>query len=716
MKVPFLNPLRFYKPNGSKTKDLLSFKEASNYWNSLDGNYTPLFKDKLQSIVYEDKISGDYGYTSLDQWLGTPTFEEIQGCKYYFEGRAIQSNLDGANVRKLLVIKYEGEIDIEIRDNTTIIDTFSGENSGYFTYTLGTSFVNLNVAIDTIGALITSVMLIEPYINYDVCDDTIRSFPIDTCNEGGVYLINLTQSYFRQTIDFLPIAVAFSSGSIDIDVTYDNGTILSGSVDNSATLTQKIQSALDLLTAINSYIVVNDAIIRDALIHKISYSQGVTIVNLVPSDIEEFNTSCCKIIIGDYESEYFNIINQEDKETLKLLEFTYSSTFMDKGCAFSDKWSASLLLNGRLSFTNGNDVEIFDGQTSNKVLKADAKILRTLKTGAIPDYLCEKLTLILGLDLVSIDNQIFTITENANIQELEDLTDLFQLEATIRKEDFEFTDGDGSEIGLFCKPAKYVVKYENETIIQQGDVSSGGSLLVVVPNPGDCEPSTFEINGVEVGTAASGGSLEILVKQDGSQVGSLISGEWIIPSPTPMQGAMPLKTGQTTSYQTGDDAFLQKGRLTNFTTLDFNNVFGNTTRFTDELGGQTYTNKIVIDHATKVCDSNEHLAFYFGDAATTRTHAQAVTWGLGVSVGIYTSGWFLSNINQLLFICNFGVATGWMNYAPFFQNLGLWSSSRYSTGAIILIPQTQNVTTQPIGNSYRTFACRIMTWNGTSFI
>jgi hypothetical protein len=35
--------------------------------------------------------------------------------------------------------------------------------------------------------------------------------------------------------------------------------------------------------------------------------------------------------------------------------------------------------------------------------------------------------------------------------------------------------------------------------------------------------------------------------------------------------------------QPGDDGDLQRGRGVNFLTLDFNNGFGNTNRFTDDL-------------------------------------------------------------------------------------------------------------------------------------
>jgi hypothetical protein len=41
-------------------------------------------------------------------------------------------------------------------------------------------------------------------------------------------------------------------------------------------------------------------------------------------------------------------------------------------------------------------------------------------------------------------------------------------------------------------------------------------------------------------------------------------------------GAMPLQSGQTTSYATNDDGDLQRGRLVDFNTLPYNNGFGNT--------------------------------------------------------------------------------------------------------------------------------------------
>jgi len=52
-----------------------------------------------------------------------------------------------------------------------------------------------------------------------------------------------------------------------------------------------------------------------------------------------------------------------------------------------------------------------------------------------------------------------------------------------------------------------------------------------------------------------------------------------------LKGALPLQSGQTTSYAANDDGALRRGRLTDFNTIPYLNPFGNYFRFTDELGG-----------------------------------------------------------------------------------------------------------------------------------
>ncbi len=684
MIVPILNPLRFYAPNGSKVKENNPFFLSQNYWNELNGSYQPKFQDKLECIAYEDALGGVYGFSDIAEFIGSPTDPRIENCKFCFDGgNAIYTNLDGATIGKVLIVKYSGTIDIEVRENTTVIHSFTGLTDGLFIHDLDQNYTNLTINIEVSAtACILGAMVVEPFLDYTTCDGDFEAEVIDICSYGGVYLMQ----------------------------------------------------------------------------------------------IEEI-VSCCKITIGDYESEFFSIISQEDKEFLKLQKVSYLSYFMDKDMAFSDLWEAHILVESKLIYTKGSDKEIFEGQNRNTILDDKALRLRIFRSGAIPYYLAEQLDLIFGFNL-NIDGVNYVAHEQTEIEEITGNTDLFNFECILRAQDFDLNAAnslysqaiiafknatlkvnggvikslssgetwelkvkvDGIESGTFdgtdtweissggtCLDANYNLKDTLGNTLSSGTIASGSTSNIVAPN------ADYTLKDTS-GTTLSSGSIESdgsddIVAPDASylveyangtdiQSGNIKSGSSLtitVPNPPTMQGAMPLKTGQTTSYQTGDDAFLQEGRLVNFTTLDFNNVFGNTTRFTDELGGQTYTNRIVIDHATKACNSNEHLAFYIGDANTTRTHAQAVTWGLAVSVGIYTSGWFLSNINQLLFICNF-VTTSWINYAPFNHTTGLWSSSRYSTQGLALFPQIPTIQTQSVNTSYRTFACRIMTWNGTSFI
>jgi uncharacterized protein DUF1566 len=148
-----------------------------------------------------------------------------------------------------------------------------------------------------------------------------------------------------------------------------------------------------------------------------------------------------------------------------------------------------------------------------------------------------------------------------------------------------------------------------------------------------------------------------------------------------------LQTGQTTSYATGDDGNLQHGRLTDFFTLKTNNIFGNTHRFTDENGNQTYPSSYVIDHATGLgwCTTLQ----------TAANWATAVTPTLSLTVGSNTYNDFkLPNANEVLAITNYNQVC--LNYVPFNLNpvtsAQVWSSTtNYSS------------TTAALRVSYQTF-------------
>jgi hypothetical protein len=148
-------------------------------------------------------------------------------------------------------------------------------------------------------------------------------------------------------------------------------------------------------------------------------------------------------------------------------------------------------------------------------------------------------------------------------------------------------------------------------------------------------------------------------------------------------GATLMKTGQTTSYRTGDDGDLEAGRATDFTTLESNNPFGNTNRFTDELGGSTYTNNIVIDWSTY--DGSTVLGLSRVAIATGNTWNTAIDDSLSYSVGTFTSGWRLANVNEIMNLMNFANdQNNILNYSP----LNLSSSGRLYWSSTTIIGAT----------------------------
>ena len=142
-------------------------------------------------------------------------------------------------------------------------------------------------------------------------------------------------------------------------------------------------------------------------------------------------------------------------------------------------------------------------------------------------------------------------------------------------------------------------------------------------------------------------------------------------------GATLMKSGQTTSYRTGDDGDLEAGRATDFLTLSTNNPFGNTNRFTDELGGSTYTNNIVIDWSTYDNIGGTVLGWYRTSIGNYNWN-DAIDNALTHSVGTFTTGWRLPNIKEWLSIFNYGASGGALNYTPF-SGIGRynWSSTTY---------------------------------------
>ena len=158
---------------------------------------------------------------------------------------------------------------------------------------------------------------------------------------------------------------------------------------------------------------------------------------------------------------------------------------------------------------------------------------------------------------------------------------------------------------------------------------------------------------------------------------------------TPVGATIP-RTGALTSYRTGDDADTRnEGRATDFLTLSTNNPFGNTNRFTDELGGSTYTNNIVIDWSTYDTVAGTVLGYYLGDTSY-RTWNDYIDWAIALSVGTFTTGWRGLNTKELLNLFNYSTTRA-VNYAPFNSSLTLnigsvsrylWTSTTYSNNTL----------------------------------
>jgi hypothetical protein len=198
-----------------------------------------------------------------------------------------------------------------------------------------------------------------------------------------------------------------------------------------------------------------------------------------------------------------------------------------------------------------------------------------------------------------------------------------------------------------------------------------------------CPDTDLEINGVNEGSFTAGTIIDLQLT-DGvnpvtpdavSVVGNTVTIE--VPAGVPQAGRELMKTGQTTSYRTGDDGDLQEGRAVDFLTLDYTNPFGNTNRFTDELGGTTYTNNIVIDWSTYNNVTGKVLGWRRVSLGTLNWNT-AIDNSLALSVGTFTSGWRLANNIEINSIANWGL-TSVHNYAPFNINTEMWSSTTYAT-------------------------------------
>jgi hypothetical protein len=158
-------------------------------------------------------------------------------------------------------------------------------------------------------------------------------------------------------------------------------------------------------------------------------------------------------------------------------------------------------------------------------------------------------------------------------------------------------------------------------------------------------------------------------------------------------GATLMKTGQTTSYRTGDDGDLEAGRTDSFSVLSANNPFGNTNRFTDTLGGTAYANNIVLDWSTY--NGTTVLGWYRLAMPTVSVYTwnQAIDAALAFSIGTFTTGWKLANTVEYSSLFNWAnTPANKLNYAPFNLIGDFWTSTtdaNLTTSAFYVINSVQ---------------------------
>jgi len=152
-------------------------------------------------------------------------------------------------------------------------------------------------------------------------------------------------------------------------------------------------------------------------------------------------------------------------------------------------------------------------------------------------------------------------------------------------------------------------------------------------------------------------------------------------------GTKLIKTGQITSYRTGDDGDIEAGRDVSFLVLPANNPFGNANRFTDELGGSTYANNIAIDWTTY--DGTTVLGYYTVIPPADVTWNVAIDSALALSVASFTTGWRLPNKREMENIYNYELVSC-MNYPPFNFINTIWISTTYAAANTLAYTATSS--------------------------
>jgi len=149
-----------------------------------------------------------------------------------------------------------------------------------------------------------------------------------------------------------------------------------------------------------------------------------------------------------------------------------------------------------------------------------------------------------------------------------------------------------------------------------------------------------------------------------------------------------IKTGQTISYRTGDDGDIEQGSLLSFVVLPAQNPYGNSNRFTDTLGGQTYSDGIIVDWSRRL--------MWYNPAASGNWNT-AIDAAVSSTQGGFND-WHVPNVQQIQSICNYGNSGGVINYTPFNISGGTYWTSTTSPDTTTNAFRLTNTGATSIGN------------------
>jgi hypothetical protein len=301
----------------------------------------------------------------------------------------------------------------------------------------------------------------------------------------------------------------------------------------------------------------------------------------------------------------------------------------------------------------------------------------------------------------------------------------------------------GSKQGQYYRIGNSVITLEDAlgTVISTTNVKAEDTETIVAPSArvsnsddsydvnvvsgGDLElpDEAITINSAAFITKPSKKDQDILLKDvSGNTITpvSLATDTITILDAVVTKGFIPIKTGQTTSYASNDDGATQRGRLTDFNTIPYLNPYGDNFRFTDELGGQTFTNNIVIDWST--WDGGSSVNGYCFSGYSNETGNQSWDdWMLNSPYTCSTFGdWYLVNFQEMASLLNMNETLG-LNGYPFnivtSPNNRMYTSTTYSlntTQALFKQHSLNYISHASKSSGYRAMLVRIFTITGTT--